>query len=77
MNISVTEDEVGKDVVNKDGEELGTVVDVDTGTVQFEATEDFDVGDAVRKVDQQDGTVYEVEEQDIGEVTSQEVQLDR
>lgn len=77
MNVSVTEDEVGKDVVNKDGEELGTVADVDTGTVQFEATEEFDAGEAVREVEEQDGAIYEVEEEDVAEVTGQEVQLDQ
>lgn len=77
MNVTVTEDEVGKDVVDQDGEQLGTVVDVDTGTVQFEATDDIDDGDVVRRVEEQEQDVYEVEEQDVAEVTSTEVQIEQ
>lgn len=77
MNVTVTEDEVGKDVVDQRGEQLGTVVDVDTGTVQFEATEEIDDGGVVRKIEEQDGNVYEVEEQDVAEVTGTEVRIDQ
>lgn len=77
MNVSVTEDEVGKDVVDQRGEQLGTVVDVDTGTVQFETTEEIDDSGVVRRIQEEGDDVYEVEEQDITEVTGTEVRIDQ
>ena len=76
MNVSVTEDEVGKAVVDQRGEQLGTVVDVDTGTVQFEATGDLDPGGPIRRIEEESGDIYEIEEQDVAEVTSEEVRIE-
>lgn len=77
VNVSVTEDEVGKDVVDQRDEQLGTVVGVDAGTVRFETDDDVEADGVVRRVEEADGDVYEVEEQDVAEVTSRAVQIDR
>lgn len=71
MTSPVTEDDEGKPVVDVEGDRIGTVTDVDFSVLQVEAEEGV-AGDAeaLRRVEREDDhVVYELQKDDVAEVT--------
>ncbi|MFC6767381.1 hypothetical protein [Natrinema soli] len=78
MSPQITDDDVGKSVVNADGDEVGMVADVQHGTAHVEP--DPGITDSIKATlgwgDSGEDT-YPLQEEAIGRVTDDEIRLER
>lgn len=78
MSPQITDDDVGKSVVNADGDEVGMVADVQHGTAHVEP--DPGITDSIKATlgwgDRGEDT-YPLQEEAIGRVTDDEIRLER
>ncbi|MFC4449152.1 PRC-barrel domain containing protein [Halorussus aquaticus] len=77
MTVALTEDEVDKRVVDRDGTEMGTVVDVHHGAAHVTADEET-VEEMQTRLPQGsiDETTYAVHDESVAEITDEEIVLD-
>ncbi|NEU57692.1 PRC-barrel domain containing protein [Halorussus sp. MSC15.2] len=77
MTVALTEDEVDKRVVDRDGTEVGTVVDVQHGAAHVTADEET-VEEMQTRLPQGsiDENTYAVHDESVAEITDEEIVLD-
>ncbi|AHG03902.1 hypothetical protein HALDL1_10025 [Halobacterium sp. DL1] len=76
-NVTITEDEKGKKVVNEHGDAIGRVVEVQNGTAQVDP--DPDITDTIMSKigwSSDDGGTYALEPQAVDRITDDEIRLD-
>ena len=78
MSPQFTDDDVGKRVVNADGDEVGMVADVEHGTAHVEP--DPGITDSIKATlgwSDSGGDTYPLQEEAVGRVTDDEIHLER
>lgn len=78
MSPEFTDDDIGKDVVNPDGEKVGMIADVKHGTAHVEP--DPGITDTIKATLGWSGTdedMYPLQEEAVGRVTDDEIHLSR
>jgi len=78
MSPQFTDDDVGKDVVNADGEKVGMVADVEHGTAHVEP--DPGITDSIKATlgwSKSGEDTYPLQEEAVGRVTDDEIHLER
>lgn len=77
MSGELTEDDEGKRVVDLDGNQIGTVDDVDYSAVHVLADPDAELGNHARELDERDGgEIYEIQDKHVTDVTDDEIRVD-
>lgn len=75
MDAELSEDDEGKTVLDRNGERVGTVHDVDYSAVQIAA--ETDIGEGARRLQERDDdAIYEVQDEQVVDVTDSEVRVD-